>query len=101
METVEIILDHTWQQLCDGSVNATLQFTGAAGVVLSPSQPGDDAPVLRMVDREITVTAPSVLWGREWEFILTVRRKRCRVSECRTRQISPGGTGRSRRGRCR
>ncbi|EHJ8972976.1 hypothetical protein G6S35_005039, partial [Salmonella enterica] len=49
METVEIMLDHNWQKLCDGSVNATLQFTGAAGVVLSPSQPGDDAPVLRMV----------------------------------------------------
>ncbi|EEI9212257.1 hypothetical protein BAB39_001584 [Salmonella enterica subsp. enterica serovar Carrau] len=64
METTEIMLDHTWQQLCDGSVNVTLQFTGAAGVVLSPVQPGDDAPVLRMVNRELTVTAPSVLWGR-------------------------------------
>ncbi|EBQ9783042.1 hypothetical protein KXL21_004878 [Salmonella enterica] len=73
METVEIILDHTWQQLCDGSVNATLQFTGAAGVVLSPSQPGDDAPVLRMVDREITVTAPSVLWGHALWYETQVR----------------------------
>ncbi|ELL2976359.1 hypothetical protein QHJ41_000025 [Salmonella enterica] len=73
METVEIILDHTWQQLCDGSVNATLQFTGAAGVVLSPSQPGDDASVLRMVNREITVTAPSVLWGRALWYETQVR----------------------------
>ncbi|ELE1935163.1 hypothetical protein RDB90_003699 [Salmonella enterica] len=73
METVEIILDHTWQQLCDGSVNATLQFTGAAGVVLSNTQPGDDAPVLRMVDREITVTSPSVLWGRALWYEAQVR----------------------------
>ncbi|EAV6571048.1 hypothetical protein VQZ45_000002 [Salmonella enterica] len=73
METTEIMLDHNWQQLCDGSVNATLQFTGAAGVHLSPDRPEEDAPVLRMVNREAGVTAPSVVWGRALWYEDTVR----------------------------
>ncbi|EEP1514449.1 hypothetical protein HAZ28_005022, partial [Salmonella enterica] len=64
METVEVTLGHGWQQLTDGTVNATLQFTGAAGVVLSPDMPGDDAAVLRIVNRELSVPVPSVVWGR-------------------------------------
>ncbi|ECZ4165921.1 hypothetical protein F8D44_07775 [Salmonella enterica] len=64
METVEIMLDQTWQRLTDGTVNATLQITGAAGFLLSAARPGDDAPVLRIVNREMGVTAPSVVWGR-------------------------------------
>ncbi|EIZ5820459.1 hypothetical protein MPS39_000378 [Salmonella enterica] len=43
METVEIMLDQTWQRLTDGTVNATLQITGAAGFHLSAARPGDDA----------------------------------------------------------
>ncbi|EJP5249282.1 hypothetical protein NUA43_005210, partial [Salmonella enterica] len=64
METVEVTLEHGWQQLTDGTVNATLQFTGAAGVVLSPDMPGEDAAVLRIVNRELSVPVPSVVWGR-------------------------------------
>ncbi|EEM1819436.1 hypothetical protein GKA92_14815 [Salmonella enterica subsp. enterica] len=73
METVEIIVDHKWQQLCDGSVNALLQFTGAAGIALSPDRPADDAPVMRIVNRELTVSAPSVVWGRALWYEDTVR----------------------------
>ncbi|EFR9487173.1 hypothetical protein HYI78_003665, partial [Salmonella enterica] len=64
METVEVTLGRGWQQLTDGMVNATLQFTGAAGVVLSPDMPGEDAAVLRIVNRELSVPVPSVVWGR-------------------------------------
>ncbi|EGC4743808.1 hypothetical protein IFV78_003341, partial [Salmonella enterica] len=45
----------------------------AAGVVLSPDMPGEDAPVLRMVNRELSVSAPSVLWGRALWYEDTVK----------------------------